>query len=137
VYDFPYVMYDPEEQSVRAKTASSRAAKVLPKRLRQARVRAGVSTADAARTLGVRRPAISEMESDRRGCKATELTALAIRYGVSETWLLGRRSGRTRDDRAELAADVLANLSPEALGRLERAIRIVKERRGRAVNFPR
>lgn len=96
-----------------------------------------MSSAEVAIALDVRRPAISEMESGRRGCKATELSALADLYGVSETWLLGRRSSRAKDDRAELAANVLANLSSEALSRLEHAIRIIKERRSPSVNFPR
>ncbi|MFN8233192.1 MAG: helix-turn-helix transcriptional regulator [Actinomycetota bacterium] len=98
-------------------------------RLRSARLRAHVSTVAAARALGVRRPAIWEMETARRRCQGHELATLADLYGVSVMYLLGRRSARARDARAKLAADLLANLSDDALRRLEEAIGIVKERR--------
>jgi transcriptional regulator with XRE-family HTH domain len=108
----------------------------LPTLLRQARDRAKVSTVEAARELGVRRPAIWEIEHGKRRCEAQELAKLARLYGVSVSWLLGRASSRARDDRADLAAELLAHLSDDALGRLEAAIRIVKERRSPGVNMP-
>ena len=107
----------------------------LPTLLHEARLRAGVSTVRAAEELGVRRPAIWEIENGRRKCEAQELAILADLYGVSATWLLKRASSRARDDRAELAAEVLAQLSDEAIGRLEKAIRIIKERRSPGVNW--
>jgi len=84
----------------------------------------------------VRRPAIWELETGARRCSAEELARLADLYGVSAEWLLGRVHHRARDDRAELAAQVLAHLNDEALARLEQAIRIVKERRSPGVNLP-
>jgi transcriptional regulator with XRE-family HTH domain len=108
-------------------------ASVVAERLRRARLRAGVSVTAAAAALGVRRAAIYEMEEGRRRCQAQELFALAELYDVSPTYLLGQRTTRARDDRAERAADALAGLDPDALSRLEKAIRIVKERgRGRS-----
>src|SRR5688572_23525811 len=67
--------------------------KEMPGRLRLARLAARVTTVDAARTLGVRRPAISEMESGRRRCRSEELEVLADLYGVSVKWILGIRAG--------------------------------------------
>ena len=89
---------------------------------------AAVTGSEAAAALGVRRAAIYEMEEGRRRCQAQELFALAELYDVSPTYLLGKPSTRARDERAERAAHVLAGLDPDALTRLERALRIVKER---------
>lgn len=109
----------------------------LPTLLREARERAGCSKVKAAEALGVRRAAIWEVEQGKRTCKAEELAILADLYGVSTSWLLGRASSRAQDDRASLAAEVLAHMSGEALDRLEQAIRIVKERRSPGVNLTR
>lgn len=106
----------------------------LPTLLAEARERAGVSRAGAAEALGIRRPAIWEIEMGKRQVKVEELAALAKLYGVSATWLTERASSRARDDRAELAAEVLAHLSEDAISRLNMAIRIVTERRGRSAN---
>ena len=105
--------------------------KEMPGRLRRARLAARVTTVDAARTLGVRRPAISEMESGRRRCRSEELEFLAERYGVSVKWILGIRADNARDERVDLAADLLADLSSEALEHLLAAIDVVKKRRRR------
>jgi transcriptional regulator with XRE-family HTH domain len=129
MYDIRTVTYD--DKRGRAAQMESESVR-MGRRLRAARVNAGVSTVAAARALGVRRPAIWEMETARRRCQANELSRLADLYGVSLTYLLGQRSARARDDRASLAADVLANLSDDALKRLEKAIAIVKERRSKA-----
>src|SRR5438445_13298008 len=108
----------------------------LPTLLMDARMRAGMSRAAVAEALGVRRPAIWEIEMEKRGVKAEELAAMAKLYGVSVTWLTKRASSRARDDRAELAAEVMAHLSDDAINRLNNAIRIVTERRSRSGNLP-
>jgi transcriptional regulator with XRE-family HTH domain len=90
----------------------------------------------AADALGIRRPAIWEIENRQRKVSAEELTKLADLYGVSVTWLMGRASSGARDDRAELAAHVLAKMSDAQLDRLMHAIRIVKERRSPLANLP-
>lgn len=108
----------------------------LPRLLRDARRRAGITTVRAATVLGIRRPAIWEIESGKRRASAEELAKLADLYGVSVTWLLGRASTGAKDDRAALAAQVLANMSDAGLDRLEAAIRIVKERRSPLLNMP-
>jgi transcriptional regulator with XRE-family HTH domain len=134
VYDYRTMVY--EDLARRRPPRSEEPKGVSPGRLRSARLRAGVSTVQAARVLGVRRPAIWEMEHGRRRCQPAELAALADLYGVSMTYLLGRRSARARDDRAARAANVLAYLSEDALRRLEQAIAIVKKRRPASNNLP-
>jgi transcriptional regulator with XRE-family HTH domain len=111
--------------------------KGLPTLLKQARKRAGVTTVRAAKALGIRRAAISEMENGRRKVSATELVQLADLYGVSETWLMHRAGSRARDDRAELAAQALAGLTDPQLERLVEAIRIVRECRSPTLNMGR
>jgi transcriptional regulator with XRE-family HTH domain len=103
----------------------------LPGRLRAARKHAGVTTVAAASALGIRRPAISEIEHGKRKVSAEELAKLAGLYGVSVTWLLERVSTKATDERATLAAQALAGMSDAQLDRLSAAIRIVKERRSR------
>ncbi len=110
--------------------------KGLPTLLRAARKRAGITTVQAAEELDVRRPAISEMENGKRKVSAEELATLADLYGVSATWLLKRASSAARDDRAELAAQALANMSDAQLDRLSVAIKIVRERRSSLLNMP-
>ena len=110
--------------------------KGLPTLLRDARKRAGITTVQAAEALDVRRPAISELEHGKRKVSAEELGKLADLYGVSVTWLLGRASNAARDDRAELAAQVLATMSDAQLDRLSAAIKIVRERRSPLLNMP-
>ena len=108
--------------------------KEMPGRLRRARLAARVTTVDAASALGVRRPAISEMESGQRRCRSEELEILADLYGVNVEFLLGIRANNARDERVELAASTLADLSPEALEQLMTAISVVKRRRRRTKN---
>ncbi|MDQ3661193.1 MAG: helix-turn-helix transcriptional regulator [Actinomycetota bacterium] len=110
--------------------------KGMPTLLRDARERAGITTVEAAEALDVRRPAISEIEHGKRRVSAEELGKLADLYGVSVTWLLERASSAARDDRAELAAQVLAGMSDAQLDRLTAAIRIVRERRSPGLNMP-
>jgi transcriptional regulator with XRE-family HTH domain len=61
----------------------------LGRRLRLAREDAGLSQAQAAKLLGLHRPAISEIESESRKVSAGELKELAALYHVSSAWLLG------------------------------------------------
>ncbi len=57
--------------------------KELAKRLREARERAGFTQEDAAKALGLVRPAISQIESGRRKVSSIELIALSRLYGRS------------------------------------------------------
>jgi transcriptional regulator with XRE-family HTH domain len=107
----------------------------LPTLLRAARRRAHLSPTQVAGELGIRRAAIYEIEAGTRSVSSEELHQLADLYRVSETWLMKRASSRARDDRAELASQVLAGMSREELDRLSRAIQIVRERRSRMLNL--
>jgi Zn-dependent peptidase ImmA (M78 family)/DNA-binding XRE family transcriptional regulator len=60
----------------------------LANRLRHARLAARVTQEEAAEALGISRPAISLIESGQRSVAATELSALAARYGTSVSALL-------------------------------------------------
>ena len=60
----------------------------LAERLREARTEAGLTQEQAADWLGVRRPAIAEIEAGKRAVKSTELVRLAELYGKSLRWLI-------------------------------------------------
>jgi transcriptional regulator with XRE-family HTH domain len=67
----------------------------LPTLLMEARERRGLSRAAVADALGLRRPAIWEIENGKRHIRADELAELADLYGVSVNWLLvARAAGR-------------------------------------------
>jgi len=59
----------------------------LAERLRTAREEAGLTQQQVADWLGVRRPAIAEIESGSRAVKSDELVRLASLYGRSLGWL--------------------------------------------------
>ena len=61
----------------------------LGEKLRLAREDAGLSQAQAAKLLGLHRPAVSEIEAGRRKVSAGELKDFAALYHVSSAWLLG------------------------------------------------
>jgi transcriptional regulator with XRE-family HTH domain len=106
-------------------------------RLNRARERSALSRAKAAEAIGINRQALWAIEEGHRNVSSDELAAFSDLYGVSVTWLMDRPSRRATDDRAEIAAQMLANLSDEAIDRLFQAIVIVKERRPRSMNLPR
>ena len=59
-------------------------------RLKEARIQAGLSQAQAADKLGLQRPAISEIEAGNRKVSAEELIQFADLYKVDTSWLLLR-----------------------------------------------
>lgn len=89
-------------------------------RLRVAREQAGLSQGQAARALGLARPAISEAEAGRRRVAADELVEFARIFGVSVAWLACEDTGEADADRdrVQLAARKLANLKPQDLTNL-------------------
>ncbi len=93
---------------------------IIATRLRLAREQAGLSQAQVARMLDIRRPAISEAEAGKRRISADELAELARIYGVSASWLSGAESQEMSEQAAkvELAARELVKLKPEDLNRL-------------------
>ncbi len=95
-------------------------------RLRAAREQAGLSQGQAAKVLGVHRPAVTEMEAGRRSVSAEELAALADAYGVSVNWLVEAETADPARDRTELAARELGKLKAEDLDRLMQLLSSLK-----------
>jgi transcriptional regulator with XRE-family HTH domain len=81
-------------------------------RLKEARVASGLSQDEAAKQLGLKRPAVSEIESGRRKVTAEEIIHFAEMYRVNKSWLLLEEE---EEDSRELkiAARELSKLSIE------------------------
>jgi len=65
----------------------------MPSRLLEARKQRGLSQERVAEWLGVRRPAIAEIEAGKRAVKSDELARLADLYGKSLRWLVEGEEG--------------------------------------------
>lgn len=92
----------------------------LGHRLRQAREDAGLSQAQAAKLLGLHRPAISEIEAEGRKVSAGELRNFASLYYVSTAWLLGEPL--QVNEQVKMAARNLASLNVKDLETVMRVI---------------
>lgn len=90
-------------------------------RLKDARVMAGLSQAQAAKKLGLQRPAISEIEAGKRKVSAEEIIQFANHYRVATSWLL------LEEDTEELkfAARELEKLKPEDRQKLIELLKII------------
>ncbi|MGD9897227.1 MAG: helix-turn-helix domain-containing protein [Candidatus Methylacidiphilaceae bacterium] len=60
----------------------------LGQRLRRSRESAGLSQSQAAKELGLPRPAVSQIEAGKRGVESLELVRLARLYGRPASWFL-------------------------------------------------
>jgi transcriptional regulator with XRE-family HTH domain len=96
----------------------------IAKRLREARMAAGVSQGQVAKLLSMHRPTISEIEAGNRRVSADELVKFADTYDVTVSWLLGESSEQLSldDPRLQLAARELSKLKPDDLDRLLRLL---------------
>lgn len=110
-------------------TSGSKSQLFIAARLKEARVMAGLSQAQAAKILSIHRPSVSEIEAGRRRVSAEELRKLSEAYDVDTAWVLGTSSEKieTSDPRVELAARELAKISPEDLDRLLRMLAAMKK----------
>jgi len=90
-------------------------------RLKDARVLSGLSQDQAAKQLGLQRPAISEIEAGKRKVSAEEIIQFANLYRVATSWLL------LEDDSEELkfAARELNKLKPEDRQKLMDVLKII------------
>lgn len=90
-------------------------------RLKDARILAGLSQAQAADKLGLQRPAISEIEAGKRKVSAEEIIQFSNLYRVAASWLL------LEDDTEDLkfAARELSKLKPEDRQRLLEVLKIL------------
>ena len=89
-------------------------------RLKMARKMSGLSQTQIAKILGLKRPAISEIEAGRRKVSTEEIAIFADTYDVDVSWLLNMRSGTKDETQAkyELAAREINKLKPEDADRL-------------------
>jgi len=60
----------------------------IASRLKEARTASGLSQDEAAIRIGLKRPAISEIEAGRRKVTAEEIIQFAMIYKVDKSWLL-------------------------------------------------
>lgn len=102
---------------------------VIASRLREARRRAGLSQAQAAKLLNLHRPSVSEMEAGRRRVKVEELVQLSELYEVSVGWLSGEQPDELNDQNGQLllAARELGKLNPADLERLMSLLAAMQE----------
>ena len=92
----------------------------LGQRLRQAREDSGLSQAQAAKLLGLHRPAISDIEAESRKVSAGELKNFASLYHVSTAWLLGEPV--QANEQLKMAARNLESLKAKDLETVMRVI---------------
>ena len=102
---------------------------VIAARIREARVAAGLTQGQVARTLGLHRPSVSEMEAGNRAVTADELARMAELFDVSVSWLAGEGADKVdiTDNKLQLAARELQKLKPADL---ERLLKIIASMRG-------
>lgn len=68
---------------------------IFPKRLKAARLSAGLSQSAAADAAGINRPIVSYAESGKTIPAVQNIVALAQVYGVSVDWMFGKDVGET------------------------------------------
>lgn len=84
----------------------------IAERLKEARTLAGLSQENAAKILGIQRPAISEIESGKRKVSAEEIIQFSKLYKVSTSWLLLKEESKTEmDEQLKVAARELSKMS--------------------------
>lgn len=95
-------------------------------RLKEARILAGLSQAQAADKLGLQRPAISEIEAGNRKVSAEELIQFANLYRVDTSWLLLRdEENESNTNQLKFAARELSKLSPQDIQKLLDVLKIL------------
>lgn len=96
-------------------------------RLKEARVLAGLSQAQAADKLDLQRPAISEIEAGKRKVSVEELVQFADLYKVNTSWLLLREEENDEElsEQFQLAARELGKMSKEDREKLFHLLKIL------------
>jgi transcriptional regulator with XRE-family HTH domain len=110
-----------------SKTTATKQA--IANRLREARKLAGLSQGQVARTLGMHRPTVSEIEAGNRNVTAEELARFAEIYDVGIDWLSGHGANSLgpHDDRLQLAFRELSKLKPDDIDRLMRVLAAMRD----------
>lgn len=101
---------------------------IIAARLKMARKMAGLSQNQIAKIIGLKRPAISEVEAGRRNVSAEEIAVFAETYDVDISWLLNMKSSSKDETQAkyELAAREITKLKPEDAERLLNLLSAIK-----------
>lgn len=99
-------------------------------RIRDARVMAGLSQAQAAEKLNLQRPAISEIESGKRKVSAEEIIQLAELYRVDTSWLLlqDEQNDLNMPEQVKFAARELSKLKPEEMNKVIDIIKMLPKK---------
>lgn len=99
-------------------------------RIRDARVMAGLSQAQAAEKLNLQRPAISEIESGKRKVSAEEIIQLAELYRVDISWLLlqDKQNDLNMPEQVKFAARELSKLKPEEMNKVIDIIKMLPKK---------
>ncbi|HEV7332535.1 MAG TPA: helix-turn-helix transcriptional regulator [Flavisolibacter sp.] len=101
---------------------SSQDREKIAARLKEARTLAGLSQEQAAKKLGIPRPAISEIESGNRKVSAEEIIQFATLYQVDSNWLLLQES---ENEQYKFAARELSKLSKDDMQKLLDLLKIL------------
>jgi len=96
-------------------------------RIRDARVMAGLSQAQAAEKLNLQRPTISEIESGKRKVSAEEIIQMADLYRVDTSWLLSQNDV-DMPDHVKIAARELNKLKPDDMNKVIDIIKMLPKK---------
>ncbi|HEY5326528.1 MAG TPA: helix-turn-helix transcriptional regulator [Mucilaginibacter sp.] len=96
-------------------------------RIKDARIMAGLSQAQAAEKLKLQRPAISEIESGKRKVSAEEIIQLAELYRVDTSWLLLKNEEKM-PEQVLFAARELSKLKPEEMNKVIDIIKMLPKK---------
>ena len=99
----------------------------IASRLKEARVYSGLSQEQAAKIMGLQRPAISEIEAGKRKVSAEELIQFATLYKVDTSWLLNQEneSDTFMSEQFKYAARELSKMKKEDVDNLLRLLKIL------------
>ncbi len=98
---------------------------LIAARLKEARMTSGLSQEQAAERIGLKRPAISEIESGKRKVTAEEIIQFAELYRVNRSWLLLEEEGDGDLERYKFAAREISKLSKEDREKLFHVLKIL------------
>jgi transcriptional regulator with XRE-family HTH domain len=99
----------------------------IASRVKEARILAGLSQAQAAKKMNLQRPAISEIEAGNRKVSAEEVVQFAELYQVNTSWLLGQEEENEdqMNEQFKFAARELSKLSSEDVKKLYDILKIL------------
>tara|TARA_B100000780_G_C21100003_1_gene443863 strand:+ start:1479 stop:1796 length:318 start_codon:yes stop_codon:yes gene_type:complete len=96
----------------------------IAKRLKEARIQAGLSQEQSAIILKIQRPTISEIEAGRRKVSAEEIIEFANLYRVDSSWLLLEET-ETEGANFKFAARELEKLDEDQIKKLIELMKIL------------